>query len=126
VLSVGIAYFFFHHFKNPYMLFIGGVVIGCVGLYVDFGKVIRGLTCGKRNKVDAPPDTSDTEIGGADKTEPTSTAAPSIRSTISPECCPTLQYHVSHYDEDSNSEVISVVSLCRAELNPPPTAGTAL
>jgi len=122
VLSVGIAYFFFRHLKKPYMLFIAGIMIGgCLGLYIDFGKVMRNLICGERRKVDAL-DASDVEHGGTectDMTGPSSTVAPSMRSAISPESCPMLQYLVSHYDADSNSEVISVVRLGRTELNPP-------
>jgi hypothetical protein len=53
VLSVGIAYFFFHHFKNPLCFLIAAAaLIACLPLYVDVGGLFKGIF---RNNVEKTP-----------------------------------------------------------------------
>ena len=49
VLAVGVAYFFFHHFKNPLLWTIAATaVIMSVALYVDFGPCLSKLSFRRR------------------------------------------------------------------------------
>jgi hypothetical protein len=64
VLSVGIAYFFFYHFKNPlYLLIISVAVIMTVLLYVDFANLSMFKRRG--NEVATPTSESSPQVAAA-------------------------------------------------------------